>query len=82
MINIVVTSKPVLMDYYIIVMNIVTCLTKLASTPQIVIVRHRDYNLLKYIDAIKNKYTYYDSCVYRHLCSHSKMMTLMLDEVR
>ena len=47
------------MDYYIIVMNIVTCLTKLAS-PQIVIVRHRDYDPLKYIDAIKNKYTYYD----------------------
>ena len=59
MINIVVTSKPVdgLLYYSYEYCDL---LNKAGITAQIVIVRHRDYDQLKYIDAIKNKYTYYD----------------------
>jgi len=59
MINIVVTSKPVdgLLYYSYEYCDI---LNKAGFPAQIIIVRHRDFDQLKYIDAIKNKYTTFE----------------------
>ena len=77
MINIVVTSKPVdgLLYYSYEYCDL---LNKAGITAQIVIVRHRDYDQLKYIDAIKNKYTYYDHVFIDTYVPHQDDVTLIL----
>lgn len=59
MINIVVTSKPVdgLLYYSY---EYCDMLNKAGYPAQIVIIRHRNFNQLQYVDSIKNKYTYYN----------------------
>tara|TARA_E500000178_G_scaffold354347_1_gene422970 strand:- start:323 stop:1180 length:858 start_codon:yes stop_codon:yes gene_type:complete len=60
MINIVVTSKPVdgLLYYSYEYCDI---LNKAGYSAQVVIITHRKFNQLAYIDTIKSKYTTYDS---------------------
>lgn len=59
MINIVVTSKPVdgLLYYSYEYCDL---LNKAGYPAQVVIVRHRDFNQLEYVDSIKNKYTTFE----------------------
>lgn len=77
MINIVVTSKPVdgLLYYSY---EYCDMLNKAGYPAQIVIVRHRDFNQLQYIDTIKNKYTYYDHVFIDTYVPHEDDVSLIL----
>ena len=59
MINVVVTSKPVdgLLYYSYEYCDL---LNKAGYPAQVVIIRHRDFNQLEYVDSIKNKYTTFE----------------------
>lgn len=77
MINIVVTSKPVdgLLYYSYEYCDL---LNKAGYPAQVVIVRHRHFDQLKYVSAIKNKYTYYDRVVIDTYVPSKDDVTLIL----
>lgn len=77
MINIVVTSKPVdgLLYYSYEYCDI---LNKSGCPAQIVIITHRDYNQLTYIDSIRSKYTTYENVYIDNYVPQEDDVTLIM----
>lgn len=77
MINIVVTSKPVdgLLYYSYEYCDL---LNKAGIQAQVVIITHRNFNQLKYIDVIKSKYTTYDKVLIDNYLPSEQDVTLIM----
>lgn len=77
MINIVVTSKPVdgLLYYSY---EYCDMLNKAGYSARVVIITHRKFSVLNYMEVLTNKYTYVDNVVYNNLIVDDNDVTLVM----